>query len=68
MIGHPRSGRPGRIDICAGRTRCAVSGALLRYAVKTALNRDTFPLEKNPDGKPFIPNAPDFYFNLSHSG
>lgn len=44
--------------------RCVAAGALLRRALGTAEYR----VERTPDGKPFLPDQPDFHFNLSHSG
>lgn len=44
--------------------RCLTAGALLRYA----LGMETFTEEKASNGKPFIKEKKDFYYNLSHSG
>ena len=47
--------------------RCLVSGALLAYAVGQAGIRD-YTVTENPYGKPELENAPDFHFNMTHSG
>lgn len=47
---------------------CIGAGALLSFAVKQHLGLETFTLAEKPLGKPFIPEVPDFHFNLSHSG
>ena len=44
--------------------RCVTADALLRFALGT----DAYTVEKNHDGKPFIKDRPDFFYNLSHSG
>lgn len=44
--------------------RCLAAGALLRLALG---GRDC-PVAKGPDGKPWIPDRPDFHYNLSHAG
>lgn len=63
--------RKQRADRCRCREDalcCIGAGGLLRYAVKESLGRETFTLDQNRWGKPFLPEAPDFHFNLSHSG
>jgi len=47
-----------------GKLRCVTADALLR----TALGTDTFQIQKNEFGKPYIKDRDDFYYNLSHSG
>lgn len=44
--------------------RCIAAEALLRRVLGT----DKYRLEKTSGGKPFLPDRPDFRFNLSHSG
>lgn len=44
--------------------RCVAAEALLRYVLGT----DNYRIERTPGGKPFLPDRPDFHFNLSHSG
>lgn len=46
------------------KLRCVAAEALLRCALGT----DSFRLEKGPFRKPYLPEYPDFYFNLSHGG
>ena len=63
--------RKHRADRCRqpeDALRCIGAGALLGFAVKQQLGLDVFALGENRWGKPFIPDAPDFHFNLSHSG
>ena len=47
--------------------RCLVAGALLAYAAKQAGIKE-YTVAKNQYGKPYLPNRPDFHFNLTHSG
>lgn len=44
--------------------RCVTADALLRFACGT----DRYAVKQTAYGKPYIPDIPDFYFNLSHSG
>ena len=44
--------------------RCVAADALLRRV----LGDDAQRIEKTPEGKPYLPGRPDFYFNLSHGG
>ena len=50
------------------KIRCVVAGALLARAVQESLGVLEYTLERNGYGKPYIKNAEQFYFNLSHSG
>ena len=43
--------------------RCVTAEALLRYAVGGDVS-----VARTPEGKPYLPDAPDFHFNLTHSG
>jgi 4'-phosphopantetheinyl transferase len=52
----------------ADARRCIAADGLLRYAARQALGTDRPEPEKTPEGKPFLPEYPDFHFNLSHSG
>lgn len=45
-------------------TRCLAADALLRFALGTG----DYTEEKEPDGKPYLKEYPDFHYNLSHSG
>ena len=59
--------RQARAACCRRREdalRCVAAEALLRYALGTDIGR----VEMGPCGKPFLPDRPDFFFNLSHSG
>ena len=44
--------------------RCVTAHALLRYATGC----DELSPARTADGKPYLPQMPDFYFNLTHSG
>lgn len=44
--------------------RCVAADALLRYA----LGGVGYTAEKREGGKPWLPEHPDFHFNLSHAG
>ena len=44
--------------------RCVAADALVRMALGT----DRYTVEKSPEGKPRIPEFPDFHYNLSHAG
>ena len=46
------------------KLRCVTADALLR----TALGTESFQIQKNEFGKPYIRDRKDFYYNLSHSG
>ena len=48
--------------------RCLGAGALLQWAVKKELGLPSFTVEQMPGGKPYILEAPEFHYNLSHSG
>ena len=50
------------------RIRCIAAGALLRLATRNVLGKIDCEFEYSPFGKPKLKNAPDFHFNLSHSG
>lgn len=50
------------------RRRCILAGALLRYAFQEEYPDREPVLQQNPYGKPLMSNAPEFHFNLSHSG
>lgn len=60
-----------RADKCLkaeDKLRCIAADALLRRSVARVLGRSEFTVEKGNYGKPSIQNAPDFHYNLSHSG
>ena len=61
--------RRRRADGCKddAALRCLVSGALLTYAASQA-GITSYTVTENPYGKPALENAPDFHFNISHSG
>ena len=44
--------------------RCVAADALLRRV----LGPEYGSIQKTPDGKPYLPERPDFHFNLSHGG
>lgn len=44
--------------------RCVSGYALLRYAT----GRADLSVARTPEGKPYLPDMPDFHFNLTHSG
>ena len=46
------------------RVRCVVADALIRYGA----GRGDITVARERGGKPYIPDMPDFFFNLSHSG
>jgi 4'-phosphopantetheinyl transferase len=48
--------------------RCVTADALLRYAVQKALSTTDFEVAQGSFGKPYIKNAENFHYNLSHSG
>lgn len=50
------------------RHRCIAADALLRFAVRQVLGSEDFRVERTAGGKPYLPAAPGFCFNLSHSG
>ncbi len=59
--------RKNRADRCrqqADADRCILADALLRHAVGTPDYR----VERTPQGKPYLPDRPDFHFSLTHSG
>lgn len=59
-----RKERAGRYRGREDALRCVTAEALLRYALGT----DRYQVQQEPDGKPRIPERPDFHYNLSHSG
>lgn len=44
--------------------RCVTADALLRYAT----GRGNLNVARTPEGKPYLPDTPDFHFSLTHSG
>jgi 4'-phosphopantetheinyl transferase len=44
--------------------RCVAAHALLCYVT----GRNDLPVTRTPEGKPYLPDMPDFHFNLTHSG
>ena len=52
----------------ADKNRCITADALLRYAVSQRLGLCQFTVGADFNGKPYLPDHPDFHFNLSHSG
>lgn len=44
--------------------RCVAADALLHYV----LGCEDVPVARTPEGKPYLPDMPDFHFNLTHSG
>jgi 4'-phosphopantetheinyl transferase len=50
------------------RLRCIAAWGLLRVAVNRVLGIKEFEIETNIHGKPRIKGAPEFHYNLSHSG
>ena len=59
-----RQGRAAQYHNTEDAVRCIVCDALLRRALRT----DAYTVARMPDGKPHIPERPDFHYNLSHSG
>lgn len=49
------------------KKRSLAAGCLLDFALKES-NLNGFKIQKGTHGKPFLPDAPNFHFNLSHSG
>lgn len=67
LYGQASPARKARADRYRRREdalRCVAADALLRRILGTDYCR----MEKTADGKPFLPERPDFHFNLSHSG
>lgn len=50
------------------KNRCVAADALLRYAVHQRLGQSSFTVEQDSFGKPYLPEYPDFHYNISHSG
>ncbi len=51
--------------------RCSsmVAGLLMQYGLEAAgVSKEELIFEKNADGKPYLKNHPEIFFNLSHSG
>lgn len=48
--------------------RCVAADALLRYALRHTFGTHRLETARTPEGKPYLPEKPDFHFNLSHSG
>jgi len=46
------------------KIRCVTADALLQMVLGT----ESYEIEKNEFGKPYLKDSADFYFNLSHSG
>lgn len=69
-IDAPRLDRAAQFRLREDRARCMGAGLLLAYAVRSRFPEHPLPLRVETDslGKPFLPDLPDFHFNLSHSG
>lgn len=59
-----RKDRADRYRNRADAARCLTAEALLRFTLGTG----DFTEEKEPGGKPYIREKPEFHYNLSHSG
>ena len=59
-----RKAKADRYRLPEDSLRCLAAGALLRLA----LGDQDLPTATDPQGKPHIPQRPDFHFNLSHAG
>ena len=61
-----------RIRAPEARVRSLLGGLLLQGAVKEALHSEkeaiSLPLRYGPQGKPYLEEYPEIFFNLSHSG
>lgn len=50
------------------KLRCVVADALIRHAVKEALDLPHFQVEPDANGKPHLKDVEGFHYNLSHAG
>lgn len=61
-----------RIQAPEARVRSLLGGFLLQRAIREALSSEkevlSLPLKYGPQGKPYLAEHPNLYFNLSHSG
>ncbi len=59
-----------RFRFKADRARCIGAGLLLAHAIRSIHPAYTLPpqISQGPSGKPFLPDLPDFQFNLAHAG
>ena len=66
----PRLATAAQFRLREDRARSIGAGLLLVYAVRQIHPAHPLPLHVEADsrGKPFLPDIPDFHFNLSHSG
>lgn len=64
-----RRHKADRFLFAADKALCAGAGVLLDKALKEyGLSENTVRYAYGPHGKPFIPELPEFRFNISHSG
>lgn len=55
--------------LCENISRREDAYALLSYAIKQRWGLETLPaIARGEQGKPYFPDYPEYYFNLSHSG
>ena len=47
---------------------CLAAEALLHLAMKRSGISPDAPIARTPEGKPYLPDHPDFHFSISHSG
>ncbi len=50
------------------RIRCLAAGWLVRYAAEQVLGISGVNVSHMPGGRPFLPQAPDIFLSISHSG
>ncbi|MBQ9082402.1 MAG: 4'-phosphopantetheinyl transferase superfamily protein [Clostridia bacterium] len=63
-----RQARADRMRLFADRVRCVAGDALIRYALCVRGIPGCYRMDTGTHGKPFLPDAPDLCFSLSHSG
>jgi len=69
-IDAPRLAAAARFRLKKDRARCIGAGLLLAHAIRHIHPACTLPAKTalGPYGKPFLPDLPEFHFNLAHSG
>ncbi len=63
-----RQARADRCRLFADKVRCVTGESLLRYALRCRGVPGAYRVAAGPHGKPFLPEAPDLQYSLSHSG
>jgi 4'-phosphopantetheinyl transferase len=63
-----RRERAGRCRMADDTVRCLAAGWLVRHAAEQVLGKKGINESHEPDGRPFLPQAPGYGLSITHSG